>query len=532
MQAAVGVFLRDRDHETQVRLDHLFLGLTGFFFALLDLLDDAAEFGNVDADILSDLSHLTAQLFDLVGGALEQGLPSAARLRLHPLGPAGVQFVAAILFDELTTVDARLIGELHHAAVDRHDLAVDAVELVDQRFDPVVVQVKRVHQLDDLGTQFLIGGFLGDREGAILVQRRRHPQVLHFGKLSIVARDQFERLENTRLQRGFHRGERKVRAFVLVVIVGLDRVAVRVELGLRIAAILGLLAALGRRLGSDGGRCDLFFFAFDPFERVAEGGLEIDHVAQKNFFVEKFVAPDRDGLEGQRALAEARDHRVAASLDALGDRDFALARQQLDRTHLAQIHPHRVIGTIERFRAGGRDRDFARTRSRRRDFAALAAAFFLIGLFGFDDVDAHFGEHRHDIFDLVPGDLILRHHLVELVIGDEPAFLRLGDHPLHGGLTHIEGRRVVARSVGFIVVDVFGGHVGSSVRAWLGSSYDESESYLVCVSNRGGESQGREGCGQKVDSECVRNNSLFRNPLARSHPAQCFLRQISPSIMA
>ena len=40
--------------------------------------------------------------------------------------------------------------------IDRHDPAVDAVELVDQCFDPVVVQVQVVHQFNNLGAQLLI----------------------------------------------------------------------------------------------------------------------------------------------------------------------------------------------------------------------------------------------------------------------------------------------------------------------------------------------------------------------------------------
>ena len=42
------------------------------------------------------------------------------------------------------------------------------------------------------------------------------------------------------------------------------------------------------------------------------------------------------------------DHRLAAGLDALGDRDFALARQQLDRAHFAQIHAHGIVGALGR----------------------------------------------------------------------------------------------------------------------------------------------------------------------------------------
>ena len=49
LQAAVGVFLGDRDDETQVGLDHFLLGLAGFALALLHGLDDAAEFGNLEA---------------------------------------------------------------------------------------------------------------------------------------------------------------------------------------------------------------------------------------------------------------------------------------------------------------------------------------------------------------------------------------------------------------------------------------------------------------------------------------------------
>ena len=87
------------------------------------------------------------------------------------------------------------------------------------------------------------------------------------------------------------------------------------------------------------------------------GRFEIDDVAQQDLAFVELVAPDDDGLEGQRAFAEARDHRLAAGLDALGDGDFALARQQLDRAHLAQIHAHRIVGAVGRLLLGGRGGD-------------------------------------------------------------------------------------------------------------------------------------------------------------------------------
>ena len=48
LQAAVGVFLGDGDHEAQVGLDHFLLGVAGLALALLHLVDDAAELADRD----------------------------------------------------------------------------------------------------------------------------------------------------------------------------------------------------------------------------------------------------------------------------------------------------------------------------------------------------------------------------------------------------------------------------------------------------------------------------------------------------
>ena len=77
------------------------------------------------------------------------------------------------------------------------------------------------------------------------------------------------------------------------------------------------------------------------------GGVEIDDVAQQDAAVADGVAPADHRAHGQGALAERLEDHVAAGLDALGDLDLALAGQQLDRAHLAQIHAHRVVGAAE-----------------------------------------------------------------------------------------------------------------------------------------------------------------------------------------
>ena len=89
---------------------------------------------------------------------------------------------------------------------------------------------------------------------------------------------------------------------------------------------------------------------------AAVGLLEVDHLAQQDAAVGELLAPDHDGLEGQGALAQAADHGVAAGLDALGDGDLALAGEQLDRAHLAQVHAHGIVGAVEGALLVGRPR--------------------------------------------------------------------------------------------------------------------------------------------------------------------------------
>ena len=158
------------------------------------------------------------------------------------------------------------------------------------------------------------------------------------------------------------------------------------------------------------------------------GRLEIDDVAQENPALDELVAPDDDRLEGQRALAEARDHRLAAGLDALGDGDFALAGQKLDRAHLAQVHAHRIVGAVGRLLRGFADHDGAAgevsTRSPPSASSSSAAigravgGLALLGLLGFDDVDAHLGQLAEHVLDLLRGELLGGQNLVQLVIGD------------------------------------------------------------------------------------------------------------------
>src|SRR3546814_6798126 len=71
---------------------------------------------------------------------------------------------------------------------------------------------------------------------------------------------------------------------------------------------------------------------------AAVGGVEVDDVAQQDAALDERLAPRQQGADGQRALADAADHLLAAGLDALGDGDLALARQQFHRAHRSEEH--------------------------------------------------------------------------------------------------------------------------------------------------------------------------------------------------
>ena len=180
-------------------------------------------------------------------------------------------------------------------------------------------------------------------------------------------------------------------------------------------------------------------------------GFEIDDVAKEDLSFVEFIAPDDDGLEGQRAFAEARDHRLAAGLDAFGDRDFAFARQQFHRAHLAQIHADGIVGAL----AGLGLLDFGDGLLRDLDklVVGVVGLVFLflvgVGLFGFRDVDAHVREHRHDVLDLFGRGGVGGQHFVELIEGHEAALLGLLDHLLDRGIGQVEQRR---RRVGRILL--------------------------------------------------------------------------------
>ena len=77
----------------------------------------------------------------------------------------------------------------------------------------------------------------------------------------------------------------------------------------------------------------------------------------------------------------------------------------------------------------------------RCDFFDLV--FLLRVLVILDDLDAHFGQGRLDILDLVAAHLALRESVIELVIGDVALLLRLGEELFDRSFIEVDQGSVV-----------------------------------------------------------------------------------------
>src|SRR6185437_2720812 len=149
LQAAIGVFLRNRNDETEIGFDHLFLGLTGFALALLHGFDDASVFGNFEAGFSRELMDLGADLFDLAALALDELAPLLA-VAADAVEPRLIEFVAVVFVDEVLARNAVAVGEAHQTAFEADEALVDRIELFDEALDAVVVERERFDVDDDL----------------------------------------------------------------------------------------------------------------------------------------------------------------------------------------------------------------------------------------------------------------------------------------------------------------------------------------------------------------------------------------------
>src|SRR5262249_50083487 len=131
---------------------------------LLHRLHDAAVFDDRLAHLLRQGPDLVAQAVDLVALIGDEILPARPRETADAARPVRVELVAEMLFEEIRAVDAMRFGKAEQAAFERDETAVDAVHLIDERFDAVVVELEALHQIDGLDAQLLEAALLRRRK--------------------------------------------------------------------------------------------------------------------------------------------------------------------------------------------------------------------------------------------------------------------------------------------------------------------------------------------------------------------------------
>ena len=90
LQATVGIFFGDRDHQSQVRFNHLFLGATRARFAHAHSAIDLFDLGNRQAGRFLNISDLALQALELFFVKIDFG--AHIFLARHTAHPATVAF--------------------------------------------------------------------------------------------------------------------------------------------------------------------------------------------------------------------------------------------------------------------------------------------------------------------------------------------------------------------------------------------------------------------------------------------------------
>ena len=151
-----------------------------------------------------------------------------------------------------------------------------------------------------------------------------------------------------------------------------------------------------------------------------------DDVLDPDLVLPQLVAEVDDLADGHRGVEDGREDHVLALLDALRDLDLALAREERDAAHLAQVHPDRVVA----LRGVAVDDFLGLGRGRGRGLLAIARPLLLGLLFGdalrsdlhlcrgVDDLDVLVAEDPQNVVHLIGGH-VGRQGVVDLVVGEE-----------------------------------------------------------------------------------------------------------------
>src|SRR5471032_631529 len=394
LQAAVGVLLRDRYDQAEVRLDQLGLGLLGLALAGDDGVEAALELVHREQRLFLDALHLPRSSGDGAAHFAQIVAFEAHRLELLARHEARLAFVLG--FAEQALQFAQRNARAH----------LDLVQLTLDLIDPLDELLEVFNNALDLA----------------LVQLNVRERL---GHRRFVAEDGV--------------------AHFLALAVG-DLLGLRVELLAEHLVVVvepaDLLDQLHHLIGAPLLVEGLVVLVW----RVA------DDLTHAHLALLETLADLDDLLDGDGRVQNRLENFLLAVLDALRDLHLALAGEERNRAHLAQVHAHRVVrlrvgvflflalGTL-----GGRGLFGFLGRRRLRIGLLRLRQLDLVGLV--DDGDVVVAEHRHHVVDLVGADDVRRERVVDLVIGEEALVAAHGEQVLHflavGRLAALLDREVV-----------------------------------------------------------------------------------------
>ena len=146
---------------------------------------------------------------------------------------------------------------------------------------------------------------------------------------------------------------------------------------------------------------ELFFVEDHHFFHVAHAALQV--------FAQRHNLANHD-----RRARNRLQHAHLAALNALGDFNFAFAREQRHGAHLAQIHAHRVVGFFQR----------ARRQVELDVFALFELEVLVAAKFGrVEQIDALGADGGDQIVQIVGRANLFRQHVVHVAVGQIALFL-------------------------------------------------------------------------------------------------------------
>ncbi len=91
---------------------------------------------------------------------------------------------------------------------------------------------------------------------------------------------------------------------------------------------------------------------FGAFGKNFVGDYQVrhdQHVADHGGIFAQHLRHGQNFANYQSGAGDGFAHGGLAALDALGEFDFAFAREQRHRSHFAQVHAHRIVGLVVEF---------------------------------------------------------------------------------------------------------------------------------------------------------------------------------------